>query len=210
MQTVCSFYSKIFVRFAENVTFFSYFYLSESALKFETFAQWQHNVLLRLFCGNHYPRLRRRQPHTHLSTVLTYNPQKKCAGTHHYIMGHNSPSAIQSHGRQGQTATRSHPSPALIITLGPLRRESGSPGPEIVARKRLCRAKTLCNPILIQACILLSGVRKVQQWLVKKRGMCVCANACQRGLSTSTYTRILEESVPKLVCGQMQRRAGDS
>lgn len=39
MQTVCSFYSKIFVRFAENVTFFSYFYLSESALKFETFAQ---------------------------------------------------------------------------------------------------------------------------------------------------------------------------
>lgn len=116
--------------------------------------------------------------HTHLSTVLTYNPQKKCAGTHHYIMGHNSPSAIQSHGRQGQPATRSHPSPALIITLGPLRRESGSPGPEIVARKRLCRAKSLCNPILIQACILLSGVRKVQQWLVKKRGMCVCVSVC--------------------------------
>lgn len=95
--------------------------------------------------------------HTHHTTVLTYNPQRKCAGTHHYIMYHNRPSAIQSHRRQGQSATQSYPSPALIITLGPLQRESGSPGQEIVAGPKLYRAKSLCNPILSQACILLLG-----------------------------------------------------
>lgn len=99
--------------------------------------------LLRLFCGNHYTHLtlQRSQLHTHHSTVLTYNQQRKCAGSHHYIMYHSSPSTIQSQGRQGQPAIQSHPFLALIITLGPLERESGSPGPEIVARKRLYRAK---------------------------------------------------------------------
>ncbi len=127
--------------------------------------------------------LQHRQLHTHQSTVLTYNPQKTCAGTHHYIMDHNSLSAIQSHGRQGQPATQSHPSLALIITLGPLQRESGSPGPEIVARKRLYGAKSLCNPILIQACILLSGWEKYSSGLSRK--VCVSVSACQRA-----YTQI--------------------
>lgn len=138
------------------------------------------NVLLRSFCGNRYTHItpQHRQLHAHHSTVLTYNPQKKCAGTHRCIMDHKSPSAIQSHGRQGQPATQSHPSPALIITLGPHQRESGSPGPQIVARKRLYKAKSLCNPILIQACILLSGWEKYSSGLSRKAGVSV--NACQR------------------------------
>lgn len=159
------------------------------------------NALLGSFCGSRYVHLTplHHRLHTHHSTVLTYNPQKKCAGTHHYIMDHNSPSAIQSHGRQGQPATQSHPSPALIITLGPLQRESGSPGPEIVARKRLYRAKSLCNPILIQACILLSGWEKYSSGLSKK--VCVSVNACQRAYSVRTHTNT-GTLCAKSVCGE--------
>lgn len=46
---------------------------------------------------------------THNRSVLVFN---------HYNMDDNSPTAIQFHSRQGRPATRSHPSPALITTLG--------------------------------------------------------------------------------------------
>lgn len=138
---------------------------------------------------------------THHSAALTSNSQKKCAGTHHYSMDHNSPSAIQSHSRQGQPATQSHPSPTLIITLEPLRGESGSAGPRTVARKRLYRAKSLCNTTLIQACILLSGWEKYSGGLSRK--VCVSVSACQRAYSIRTH--ILEQHVPNQfvvrVCG---------
>lgn len=164
-------------------------------------------MLLQSFPGNHSAHItfQHHQLHTHHSTVLTYNPQKKCAGTHHYIMVHNSPSAIQSHGRQGQPGTQSHPSPALIITLGPLQEESGSPVPEIVARKRLYRTKSLCNPILIQACILLSGWEKYSSGLSRK--VCVSVNACQRAYSIRTHTNTGIVRA-KSVCGK--RGACDS
>lgn len=120
--------------------------------------------------------------HTHPSTLLTYSPQKKRVLVLTTTLWITMTQAPFSHsGRQGRPATQSDPSLALIITRGPLQRESGSPGPEIVARKRLYRPRSLCNPILIQACILLSWWEKCSSGLSKKA--CVSVNACQRARS---------------------------
>lgn len=98
------------------------------------------NGLLGSFCGNHYSH---KTPaptttNTHITQLYWLTIHKRSVlilTTTLWVT--IAPSAIQSHCRQGQPATQSHPSVALIITLGPLQRESGSPGPEIVARKRL-------------------------------------------------------------------------
>lgn len=135
------------------------------------------------------------QLHTHQSTVLTYNPQKKCAGNHHYIMDHNSPSAIQSHGRQGQPATQSHRSRALIITLGPLQRESGSPGPEIVARKRLYGLKAFVIQSLFKPVFSCRGEKSTA---VACQGRCVCLSMHVKGLTHTKYRTVCAKSV----CGK--------
>lgn len=144
-----------------------------------------NNVLLGSLSGKHYSHNTLAPSTTHITQLYWLTIHKRSVLVLTTTLWVTiAPSAIQSQGRQGQPATQSYPSAALIITLGPLQRESGSPGPEIVDRKKLYGAKSLCNPILIQACILLSGCEKYSSGLSRK--VCVSVNACQRAYNICT------------------------